>query len=312
MVGLSQRARDLLSSSEGARVDFKRTIEAITPDDLCAFANLPEGGTILAGVDEEKSELGTSIGKPIGCSISDSSQLTLVNKAQQCHPPIALSFHPERDGGIAFLRIELPPSATRPHCTPGGRYVARVESRNVALLPHQLLEIFLQKEAGLFEQRFGEAASVITKGLTETEERIADIQRGISDRIDDVANQLGWADSMYDDTGDKIDTLEALVRFGIKKSSSNSERLKFLAIGTKSRDPVKERALETAREEFKDAILSNSDKIRRAPTSEKLSFQVEGELAEELDTDELQKVFDEVFKELLPVIRDGVNESNAD
>ena len=122
---LSKRAKALLLAREGLGLDYKLDVEAITAEDLCAFANMENGGVILSGIIEEKHQDGTTVGRPVGCSVADSSQLTLVNKAQQCHPPIAVSLHVERANDVSFLRIEIPPSATRPHCTPSGRYVAR-------------------------------------------------------------------------------------------------------------------------------------------------------------------------------------------
>lgn len=132
---LSKRARSLLSAGEGPNLDYKRDVESITVEDLCAFANMPDGGCILAGVAEDRAAAGNSIGRVVGCSISDSSQLVLVNKSQQCHPPIPLSLQIESDGELSFLRVEIQPTGQGPHCTPSGRYVARSESRNIGILP---------------------------------------------------------------------------------------------------------------------------------------------------------------------------------
>lgn len=310
--GLTKRAKTLLSAREGLGIDFKREIEAVTADDLCAFANMPEGGVILAGVSEEKQADGTVIGRPMGCAVSDASQLILVNKAQQCHPPIALSLHVEQVQSIRFLRIEIPASGTRPHCTASGRYIARAESRNVPILPPALLRMFLEREAGEFEIRFRRATADITESISETAESVERLQKGIESRIEDIADQLGWSDSMFDDTGSKIDDLDSLVRELLRRAVDSGSRLRHIAAGTKSKDPIKRRALKNAREAIKRELLENLDAIRDATTGDKISYQMSGEIAEELTEAEVQKIFGEVINEILPLSAGDSANSKSD
>lgn len=64
-------------------------------------------------------------------------------------------------------------------------------------------------------------------------------------------------------------------------------------------DPIKERALKAAKEAIKKSILENKELLKGATTGDKLEIRTSGEIAEELSSDELQKVFDKVMEETL-------------
>ena len=59
---ISALTTSLLREGESERCDFKRAPEGISTDDLVAFANSEEGGSILAGVDERAGPGGTQVG----------------------------------------------------------------------------------------------------------------------------------------------------------------------------------------------------------------------------------------------------------
>ena len=83
---ISQRAKSLLSKPEGVDVDFKREINGIKSRDLVSFANSPQGGAILVGVDEYTNKNGLQRGQVVGCDVDDSARLSLINKATDCYP----------------------------------------------------------------------------------------------------------------------------------------------------------------------------------------------------------------------------------
>jgi hypothetical protein len=295
----SQRAKALLAAGEGQTVDYKVEVGGLTPDDLCAFANTKQGGAVLLGVAEAREPDGREFGEPVGCSVDDSSKLALLNKALSCHPPISVTIHPESAGKISFLRVEIKPSETGPHCTPRGTYLSRVGSRNAALLPPALLAMFLEREAGAFQTRFSQAAQEITASISETAEAVAVLQKDIGKRIEDISDQLGWSDSMFDDTGDKVDRVEALLHELTRRAVDTGSRLRAIAAGTKSEDPVKERAVTEAKEALRTTLLENLDMIKNARTGDKLEMRTSGAIAEELSQDDIQALFSEIVEELL-------------
>ena len=295
----SQRARGLLLQGEGVALDYKRSADGVHTDDFCAFANMRDGGVLLVGVSEGRGADDSQVGTPTGCPVDDATKLQLINKAQSCHPPIFIDIHAECDGDIRFLRIEIPPSATRPHCTPKGIYLSRSGSRNVALFPTELLAIFLEKEAETFQSRFSDAASSITDKLASTESLIADMQEAIEKRVEDIADQLGWSDINLDDTGDKIDRVEALIAEAIRRQIDAGSRLRVLLKAGTAEDPIRKRALDAARKAIEKAIFENEEMIRGASTGDKLNLTTSGEIAEELDNADLQTIFEEVLEETL-------------
>lgn len=295
---------ELLESGEGEDVDYKETAVGVSIDDICAFANMRDGGTILVGVREQKKPDGSQCGQPIGCPVDDSTLLMLTNKAQNCHPPIQIVHSIETRNEISFLRIDIPPSSTRPHCTAKGTYLGRSGPRNVALLPPALLGIFLESEAGMFQARFTEATTHVTESIAETAEAVQKMQEQIGDRIEDISTELGWSDSKFDDTGDKIDRIEALLREVLRRETEVGSRLREIAKATSSKDPVREKALEQAKEAMKTAILENEEVLRGASTGDKFELKTSGSVAAELVGDDLQAIFEEVLSETL-FRRDG-------
>lgn len=201
---LSATSRQFLASGEGQLVDFKRTPDGISAEDLVSFANAAEGGTIMAGVGEQ-SVAGAQVGVILGCDVSDSMMLQILNKAISCLPPVSVDIIIENLNDKPILRISVPSSSTKPHCTPKGIYCRRDGSRNRALHPGELLEIFLESEARVFAERFETAAASISEELESLED-------SLSATIRSMSNELGWAQSNLDDTSSSIDTILAYAK----------------------------------------------------------------------------------------------------
>ncbi|MDZ5700212.1 ATP-binding protein [Chelativorans sp. M5D2P16] len=117
---LSKLTRELLAEGESVRSDFKRLPDGISADDLVAFANSEAGGQILAGVDEQVVDK-AQIGVVRGCDVSDATVLQILNKAVSCIPPVSIDVYIENLDDKPILRVEVPPSLTKPYCTPRRR-----------------------------------------------------------------------------------------------------------------------------------------------------------------------------------------------
>lgn len=168
----SDRAKQLLAGAESYDVEFKDGLDGLKDSDLVAFANSRTGGTILVGVRDVDGENG-QYGKVIGCDVSDKSKLSILNRAGSCVPPIELEIYIEGVGQRPFLRIELPSSPHKPHCTGGGRYSIRGNGRTNPLLPEQLLGLFMEREGEAFASRFREVIGPISEQLTRIEKRVS-------------------------------------------------------------------------------------------------------------------------------------------
>lgn len=151
--GISSRAKTLLEKSEGYDVDFKRDAK-VDVDDLIAFANSPDGGTLLLGIDEIEDENGIQKGQICGCDVGDKTQLSIQQKAISCIPQIDISIHLENLDSVPFYRVEIPSSQNKPHCSQKGTYKIRSDGQNKALTPQEILKILLEKEQTKFEASF--------------------------------------------------------------------------------------------------------------------------------------------------------------
>lgn len=286
---VSAATQSLLLQGESSRADFKRAPEGISADDLVAFANSAPGGTILAGVDERTGIDGAQVGVVVGCNVSDAAILQIANKALSCLPPIALEVQIENLGTLPFLRIDVPSSATKPHCTPKGVYCRRDGSRNRALHPSELLQIFLESEARAFAQKFEAAAGRISDDLI-------DLQETLDSSIQSMANQLGWADSKL---GDTEDTLSSILNYVHRLNAETNDvvtRLRTMFRQDKRKDPIREREWKKLRDEIVDQILNDKKLHEAIETKKSMSIKAEGKAAEELTKDDLGSIFHEAVQ----------------
>ena len=217
---LSSVTCQFLASGEGQLVDFKRAPNGITADDLVAFANAAEGGTILAGIGEQSID-GAQVGVVLGCDIGDNTILQLLNKAISCSPPISIDIVIENLKHKPILRVSILSSPTKPHCTPRGVYCRRDGARNRALHPSELLRIFLETEAQIFAARFESAATHISDQLSQ-------IEQSLSTTIDNMSSKLGWAESNLDDTASTIETILAYAKIINDETADVATRLRAL------------------------------------------------------------------------------------
>lgn len=231
---VSHLTRELLSEGESVRADFKRQPDGISAEDLVAFANSDGGGHILAGVDEQVTN-NAQTGVIRGCDVSDAAILQVLNKAVGCIPPVSIDVYIENLSDKPILRIEVLPSATRPHCTPKGIYCRRDGSRNRPLHPSELLRLFLDSEASAFAARFEVAAERIT-------EELGKLESSLDNSIQNMSEQLGWADYQLGDTESTLDAIQGLVaKLTVDTSAANS-RLRALFRQDDREDPVRQRA----------------------------------------------------------------------
>lgn len=169
---ISKRACDILKSDESIDVEFKRNGNNLKGEDLVSFANSPHGGTILIGVDEYKDKEGRQKTEVVGCTISDENKIAIVSKAQQCSPTVEVEIFIENNNQTPFYRVEIPSGKNKPYSSSGGTYKIRKDGRKEALLPQDLLNIFMAEEAGKFLQKFKESTTELRKELKEQNDHL--------------------------------------------------------------------------------------------------------------------------------------------
>jgi predicted GNAT family N-acyltransferase len=230
---ISRLTQSFIAEGESERADFKRLPEGISADDLVAFANSESGGNILAGIDEQVVN-NTQVGVVRGCDVSDATILQVLNKAVGCIPPVSIDVFIENLNDKPILRIEVPSSPTKPHCTPKGVYCRRDGARNRPLHPTELLKVFLETEASAFAARFEVAAERITAEL-------GNLETSLDKSIKNMSDQLGWTDFQLGDTESTLDTIQAMVGRLSKETDDLTIRLRALFRQDKRDDPVYKR-----------------------------------------------------------------------
>ncbi|WP_432695797.1 AlbA family DNA-binding domain-containing protein [Marinobacterium sp. YM272] len=188
---LSRRTQQLLSAPEGVNVDFKREVQAIRSSDLVAFANSPQGGTLLVGIDEYTSPDGVQRGRVVGCDVDDRARLLLVNKATECIPNIEIKIYTENlSQARPILRVEIPSGHLKPYCTHGGEYRIRTDGRNRALLPEELLAIYMDREGEQFLSRFRDAVFQLEHQVEGVNHSLSSGMLSVSQHLEDLDDQL--------------------------------------------------------------------------------------------------------------------------
>lgn len=266
----------MLAAGESVSVDFKRSPDGVSADDVVSFANAESGGTILIGIDEQNAPGGAQIGVVKGCDVSDGTILQITNKALSCLPPVAISIHIENLDEVSFLRIEVPSSVTKPHCTPKGIYCRRDGSRNRPLHPAELLKIFLESEARSFAEKFETAADRITSDLQE-------LESSLDQSIKSMADQLGWTDLKFDDTESTLNSVLAYTKATHDESGDISTRLRALFRQDSREDPVRIKAHKTLVDAIVEQLTNDPALFKHLTQGKQAEFQTRGKAAVELD-----------------------------
>jgi len=278
----------LLAEGESERADFKRAPDGIGAEDLVAFANTDAGGNILAGIEEIVGADGTQRGAIKGCDVSDATILQVLNKAVSCVPPVAIDVHIENLRAKAILRIAIPPSENRPHCTPKGIYCRRDGSRNRPLHPPELLRMFLEIEARAFADRFESAANKIGKNLKG-------LETTLQSSIKSMGDQLGWAEFQLGDTESTLGSIQAYIRNLNVEANDTSERLRALFRQDRREDPVRAKVRKELLDQAIKQLSKEQNLVDQFAAGKTLQISATGKAALELDKDDLSGIITEAI-----------------
>jgi len=186
---ITQATRKLLDADESENHDFKETLASVKPEDFVAFANRSGGGNLLIGVREPDKEKGTKA-EIVGCAVGDQAKVSLYEKAQSCRPPIRIQINVENSNKTPFLRIIIPNSDHKPHCTEKGVYKLRQGPKNAVLVPEHLLEIFLETQKRAFVQNFSEASKELSDELEQIKITVDSVMGFVSHELIELQEQL--------------------------------------------------------------------------------------------------------------------------
>ncbi|WP_197046621.1 AlbA family DNA-binding domain-containing protein [Oceanobacillus salinisoli] len=218
---ISNRAKTILNKEEGYDVDYKRDLKGLSVDDLVAFANSSTGGAILIGVDEDKDDKGRQVGKVVGCKIGDNEKLAIVQKANNCRPPVDVEIFLENEAETPFYRIEIPTGEFKPYSTHKGTYVIRGDASNLPLSRDKLLHMFLNEQGETFINRFKQATEDLEESIDDTNRKL--------DMFDQTIDNLQWElSSDIENITDNLDNLTDNVEqefSSIVESVRNTESL---------------------------------------------------------------------------------------
>lgn len=299
---ISKRAHLLLTSGETKDVDYKENVRGLHADDLVAFANSTAGGAILIGVRESKSPTGKQKGEPIGHPITDEARLQIMSKALSCSPPINIEIIAENLAHKPFYRIEVPGSGRRPYSTSSGTYKIREYGRNNPLLPEQLLAIFLEREADEFRNRFAAATEALESRMSDTLALVSQIEDIVSRKIQEIGNQLGWAEYKAGDAVDTIEAVQAQVNGLAREMSKQARRIRAVVKKLDAEDPVKDDIERETLDSLVQQLRANPkirDAIVRRERPSIGGLTVPADAVRELDKDELSRLVSKALKQVL-------------
>lgn len=207
---LSKRVRLLLNHEEDYDVEFKQSLSGLGSSDLVAFANSEAGGSVLVGVRERRTGKHRQKGEIIGCPIGDKQKLSIINKAEDCVPPLKIEIFVENSNRVPFYRIEILSGNKKPYCTARGTYKIRGDGRTKALLPGRLLSMFVETESQQFIERFRKATKRLENSLADTKSKIIkEINELLSD-IQGVEHKMEEIDASLEQIFSSAESAESL------------------------------------------------------------------------------------------------------
>lgn len=294
--GLSRRVRTLLSSGENKHVDYKKRVNGLHAEDLVAFANSPDGGAILIGVEEVQDANGQQKGKPVGCPIGDHVKLQIIGKAMSCNPPVQIEIFTENLSTTPFYRIEIPSGSEKPYATNNGTYKIREDGRNAPLLPPQLLNMFLNREGEEFRRRFSNATGNLETKMGETLSLVTDLEHVISLKIEQIASSMGMAEYEAGDAADTIERVEHRVVSIERELKRQHERVKGLLKHLEAADPIREKAEKEVYDYLVRQLSEDTKLLKSVMAGEPLS--ISGSLVRELGEEELNRLLTKAILEV--------------
>lgn len=172
----------LLSKPESFGLDFKRTAESITSEDLIAFANAG-GGVILVGVDEIQGVNGAQKGKVVGCTVSDKEKSRIVNRAKDCRPAIPVRVLTEVIRNKSIFRVEIQAGL---HCTANGIYKIRRDGQTGIIDPSEMVKIVVKMKRDELNYYLRDAIQSEVSAVEEKYESLLSDYEDLQSRLDDI------------------------------------------------------------------------------------------------------------------------------
>lgn len=160
---------------EDRELEFKQNVRGLETGDIVAMAN-GSGGSILIGLEEVRFSDGTTMGRVVGCPLTDELKQNVNNKASSCIPAIKVDFEEQWIGGIPFVEVTIYEGDNKPYCTAGGCYKIRVDGGTCALDPSALLKIILEKESRKFIDRFRKATAQLENTMSIITEKLEELK----------------------------------------------------------------------------------------------------------------------------------------
>ncbi|OME19932.1 AlbA family DNA-binding domain-containing protein [Paenibacillus odorifer] len=273
----------LIQNEENTTIEFKETVSGLKPEDIVAFANSSQGGVVIIGVRDKVSNEGRQKGTVVGCEISDSNRLMIMNKTQNCRPPVSLKISSVEIEDKDVYVVEIPSGEYKPYCTENGLYKIRDDGRNRALFPNELLTLFMQSERDKFITNFKDATENLEQQFTITREAIInetdkmidmlkDFENSIQSSLDTIESSADSADSNSSNVESTVDSMENKVN-DIWEILMNSLYL-LPVISAQFKEPESKEQQEVIAKEMTKRFLQKYDEESFGPTNKEIKNHI--------------------------------------
>jgi ATP-dependent DNA helicase RecG len=277
-------------------------VRGLHAEDLVSFANTSAGGVILVGVVEELGPNGRQTPKLFGCRTGDNEKLQIVNKAQECIPPVHVEVFEEHLGEVAFFRVDVLAGAVRPHCTSGGVYKVRADGRNRVLRPDEIAAILLERESESFRTRFADATQSLARSLKQVVGEIQGIEANLKSQLQSISSSAEHASSEASDAAwtlssleDSVTSIQQAADLQRRSLAQVHERLAHLLAAQAVTDPVAEREQKALKDEILEYLKANPGEASQWAAG--VAVKITSQHTAKLTNDQANKAFNEAFKE---------------
>lgn len=295
----------LIEKDEGFDVEFKKITDAVESEDLTAFANSTNGGFIVIGVSEIKDNLKQSKIEITGTKVGDHEKLKILNKAQDCLPPVDLDLARHEYKGKELLVISVPSGTNKPYCTKRGIYKIRGDGRNQILTQEIMFQIFMEKEYNTFIERFKTATHELKDEILymqdiveRSEGEITDSLQGIFSEAEDAQATSQDVFSMTESILSSIDGLQEQLYSQEQHTDDLEEKVDLILQHMNIEKPeVTRRKLFISRQ-IRDILVENKKKKVKQRKKTIIKRILTGSLKTwyELDEKEISTLYDQITK----------------
>ena len=135
--------------------------------------------------------------------------------------------------------------------------------------------------------------------LVADPKKVEKLEKAISEKIEDIGSSLGWAEDKAGDAANTIETVRSHVLSLERETKKHEQRIKAVIRKVEADDPIKQKVEEETFNRLIQELKKDPTLLDAAKEGKPLSVSLSGEATEELDEEDLKRLFANAVEKVL-------------